>query len=291
MIKVNKKLIFAIAFLLCLYFSFCFVSKIKWDIKFANNYPDTILVENNKDIEDIKFDKHQFVKIQELNNDSAALLLFNKIHIKEIKIKRIPEKEVSIGGDIVAFYGDGGIYTSTTTYYEKDGTLSFMGHGITPPITSTDLYLADITEIVKNSSDNIGYLKTSPILIKKIGFVLLSADNIREERGVLYNPSYNDDKYLLAFPYEIKSAPAKIILDLDGSGNKEYNIKIDEVIYDDKGNDFCFTITDLRLLLKTNGIVHGMSGAPIVQNNKIVGAIHSVDVENHKHGYASCVVF
>ena len=293
MVKITKKTIyfFIFSFVIYVFLITCFISKIKQDINFAKNYPETIVVENNKTIEEITFDRHKYIKVQELNDNTAVLSLFNKIKLKEIKIKRLPEKEVYIGGDIVACYSDGGINISTVTYYEKNGKMSVMGHGNKNIANSTDLYSTNVVNIIRNSSKSTGYLEVSQFLIEKVGLINPSVENIREMQGVSYNLPDNNDKYLLAFPYEINSSPAKIIIDLDGNGNKEYNIKIDEIIYSDKGYDFCFTITDLRLLFKTNGIIHGMSGAPIVQNGKIIGSLHGVDTENHKHGYASFVVF
>ena len=85
---------------------------------------------------------------------------------------------------------------------------------------------------------------------------------------------------------EVKSGAAYIICTLDGNGACRYNIEISSVKYDECGSK-CFTVTvkDQKLIDKTGGIVQGMSGSPIIQNGKLVGAVTHVMINDPTVGY------
>ncbi len=96
----------------------------------------------------------------------------------------------------------------------------------------------------------------------------------------------NKDTYKVAKPNEVKTGNAKILTVLEGTTINEYEIKITEINKDDsKNKNFVFEITDKNLLDKTNGIIQGMSGSPIIQGDYIVGAVTHVVVDNPHKGY------
>ncbi|EPZ60123.1 spoIVB peptidase S55 family protein [[Clostridium] sordellii ATCC 9714] len=68
---------------------------------------------------------------------------------------------------------------------------------------------------------------------------------------------------------------------------EKYDVNIKKVNYTNKndGKDMVIEVTDERLINYTGGIVQGMSGAPIIQNNKIIGALTHVFLDNSKIGY------
>ena len=73
---------------------------------------------------------------------------------------------------------------------------------------------------------------------------------------------------------------------LDGKEIKEYEINITKINKkEQKNKNFVFEITDKDLLDKTNGIIQGMSGSPIVQGDYIIGAVTHVVVDNPHKGY------
>ncbi|MEE1046743.1 MAG: SpoIVB peptidase S55 domain-containing protein, partial [Clostridia bacterium] len=79
---------------------------------------------------------------------------------------------------------------------------------------------------------------------------------------------------------------ATILCDVDGEGVKEYSIEIKHVaLSQSQGKDMVIKITDKDLLKKTGGIVQGMSGSPIIQNGKLVGAVTHVFVNDPTRGY------
>ena len=83
---------------------------------------------------------------------------------------------------------------------------------------------------------------------------------------------------------DIKKGNAQIQFILDGKIN-HYDIKILEIHKNIKEKNMVIEITDKELLKKTNGIVQGMSGCPIMQNGKIIGAVTHVMVNNPTRGY------
>ena len=73
---------------------------------------------------------------------------------------------------------------------------------------------------------------------------------------------------------------------LDDNEIKEYNIEIEKVLLTSSGNkNMIIKITDEKLLEKTGGIIQGMSGSPIVQDDKLVGAITHVFLNDPTKGY------
>ncbi len=87
---------------------------------------------------------------------------------------------------------------------------------------------------------------------------------------------------------EIKLGKATILCGLDNQNVEEYEIEIEKIFKENNYNNKSMQIkvTDEKLLEKTGGIIQGMSGAPIIQNGKFVGAITHVLVNNPQEGYA-----
>lgn len=96
------------------------------------------------------------------------------------------------------------------------------------------------------------------------------------------------DTIKVASRNEIKEGKAEIICQLDNNNKENYEIEIKRIYRNNNENNksMLIEVTDERLLEKTGGIVQGMSGSPIVQNGKFVGAVTHVLVNNPKEGYA-----
>ena len=95
-------------------------------------------------------------------------------------------------------------------------------------------------------------------------------------------------KYKIALRNEIKEGSAKILCSTDDSNKvQEYEIEIEKVYTDNDSNNksMLIRITDDKLIEKTGGIIRGLSGAPIIQNGKFIGAVTNVLVSNPKIGY------
>lgn len=86
---------------------------------------------------------------------------------------------------------------------------------------------------------------------------------------------------------EVKAGAAKILATIDGNGPQYYDIEIEKIDYREnvESKNMVLHITDQKLLNATGGIVQGMSGSPIIQNNKIIGAVTHVFVNDPTRGY------
>jgi stage IV sporulation protein B len=92
--------------------------------------------------------------------------------------------------------------------------------------------------------------------------------------------------YPIGLKDELKEGRATIICTLDDNVRREYSIEISNINRNAMGNK-CFTVkvVDEKLLKATGGIVQGMSGSPIIQNGKLVGAITHVLINDPATGY------
>jgi len=85
---------------------------------------------------------------------------------------------------------------------------------------------------------------------------------------------------------EVKTGKAYILCTTDSSNVERYEIEITKInSMTQNTKNFIIKVTDEKLLSKTGGIVQGMSGSPIIQNGKIVGAVTHVMVNDPKSGY------
>ncbi|MEG2770647.1 MAG: SpoIVB peptidase S55 domain-containing protein, partial [Oscillospiraceae bacterium] len=87
---------------------------------------------------------------------------------------------------------------------------------------------------------------------------------------------------------EIKVGDAEIITTIDGETPQKYSVQIEKINFatDNPNKNMVIKITDNRLLSQTGGIIQGMSGSPIVQNGKLVGAVTHVLVSDPERGFA-----
>ena len=101
----------------------------------------------------------------------------------------------------------------------------------------------------------------------------------------LSNPCY---AYLEAADRsEVKTGKASVLCTVDGGGVREYSCQIIKIYAQETQaqRSFILEIDDEALLEKTGGIVQGMSGSPILQNGKLIGAVTHVFIDNPKRGY------
>ncbi len=193
-----------------------------------------------------------------------------------------------------------------TGLYVKDsvtgiGTLTFidpetklfgaLGHEIQEQTTGKLLEIKDgkifdstVTGIIPSSDGNPGEKQAKYDVTKTTGDV---SENTTQGIFGKYTSSLPDRKtYNVAEPSEIKTGKAKILTVLNGTEIKEYDINITQINKkEQKNKNFVFEITDKELLDKTNGIIQGMSGSPIVQGDNIIGAVTHVVVDNPHKGY------
>ncbi len=190
---------------------------------------------------------------------------------------------------------DGAIGIGTISFYQQDtNTFGALGHGITDIDTGKlveskegKLVNAKIISITKGKRTVPGELKGIFNEENSNGKIVSNSNN-----GIygIYNELNVLDKYKeginVAKREEIKVGDATILCTV-ADKIEEFNIKIEKIYNDNDSNkNMVIKITDERLLEKTGGIVQGMSGAPIIQNNKFVGAVTHVLVSDPTKGFA-----
>jgi len=149
-------------------------------------------------------------------------------------------------------------------------------------------YEAADLKVKKSDEIIIGSLSAKINENERIGNVI--QNKITGISGMIDNmASYckNEREVDIASKYEIRKGEATVYIDLDGNGAKEYSADILSINYRDKVRNIKIKITDEELLEKTGGIVQGMSGTPVLQNGKLIGAINSVTLSDNAEGYAT----
>lgn len=183
----------------------------------------------------------------------------------------------------------------TLTYVEPDGTFGALGHGISDTdtgerleISDGDLYRADILSIRKGTAGTPGELRgvINYREENRIGTICGNSQyGIREQMEPgKYAESMK--KIPTGLKQEIQTGKAEIRCDI-GDGIREYQCEILEIDSNARDTNKCFVlrITDDDLLSRTGGIVQGMSGSPVLQNGKLIGAITHVFVNDPTKGY------
>ena len=191
-----------------------------------------------------------------------------------------------------------------TGLYVKDeikgiGTLTFID-------PNTKLFGALGHEIIEKSTGQILEVKDGKIYNSKVTNIEPSRDGNPGEKNALFKNEigeikentnkgifgkYNEKlpektKYKVAKQNEIKTGEAKILTVLNDEEVKEYKIEILKISdKEEKTKNLLFEITDKELLETTGGIVQGMSGSPIIQDNYIIGAVTHVVVDSPTKGY------
>lgn len=254
---------------------------------------DMIVEMNNKKIENTD-------ELIDVVNQSSG----QEIQIKYVRDKNVittsiqPKKNGKNEYKLGLWVRDAAAGVGTLTFYEPStGNFAALGHGIVDVDTGEILNIANgelvtskLISIQKGEKNKPGEIKgaiDSSVKIGKInkntnfgifGFVT-NKENINLK---------NEKEYEVALRSEIKTGEAEVICELEEGKKEKYKIQIEKVYtsnnYDNKS--MLIKITDERLLNKTGGIIQGMSGSPIIQNGKFIGAVTNVLVSDPTTGYA-----
>ena len=186
----------------------------------------------------------------------------------------------------------------TVTFYDKESnSFAALGHGIQDidtgelvEISSGEFVTANILNIEKGERENPGRIEGTIEEGTKIGEI-----NSNTDFGV-YGTTTNTaglnisniDEIEVASRSEIEIGKASIICTLEDGVRKEYEIEIQKIYINNNENNksMVVKVTDKELLEKTGGIIQGMSGSPVIQNGKLIGALTHVLVSDPTKGYA-----
>ena len=180
----------------------------------------------------------------------------------------------------------------TMTFYDlAKGMFAGLGHGIKDTDTQQDIRLlsgeivpVSIMGLIKSKNGETGELKGTFLTDIPMGRVLANSAN--GVYGTIFMPPA-DNVMPVASPQEITAGEAYILTTINGTKAKKYDIVIEKVALtsSNQNKNLVIRITDPQLLGLAGGIVQGMSGSPIIQNGKLVGAVTHVFVNQVERGY------
>ncbi len=180
----------------------------------------------------------------------------------------------------------------TMTYYDPaTGVFAGLGHAICDvdtgdimPLHSGEIVGVKITGIQKGANGAPGELRGS-FSGQKTGELLINSQV--GVFGIGQIPDLSSQPVPLAMKHEVLEGPASIRCTLQDGETREYQIEIEKVSISENNptKNMVIRVTDPALLEKTGGIVQGMSGSPILQNGRLVGAVTHVFVNDPTRGY------
>lgn len=233
--------------------------------------------------------------LQQIQEEELILTIRREEQVFDVRI--VPIKDQSGTYKIGIWIRDNAQGVGTLTYVDENGGFGALGHGINDMDTSTlmelkkgTLYHTDIINIRKGKSGNPGEL-TGMIDYEEDN--ILGVINRNNEKGIFGVCGQSIEESIVYEPVpiglrqEVRKGPAKILCSLDGKNSKLYDIQITDIVYDKThvNREIILRITDEELIERTGGIIQGMSGSPILQNGKLIGAVTHVFVQDATKGY------
>ena len=185
----------------------------------------------------------------------------------------------------------------TVTYYDPSNYIfGALGHPITDvdtgdllSVKNGEIVDTDIIGVVKGERGTPGELKGVFTSSQSRGKIYVNSDYGVYGKAVEIpvNPLYPDGVEI-GVRTEVETGEASILSTIDGNGVKAYSCNIIRISTQNApaSRGMVIEVTDPELLEKTGGIVQGMSGSPIIQNGKLIGAVTHVFVNDPTKGYA-----
>ncbi len=259
--------------------------------KYVLQKGDYILESNGEPVEN----KKQFIRmVEDSQGEDMVLTIRRNNEITDICINagknRMEEWKLGI------WIRDNAQGIGTMTYEGTDSTFGALGHGINDVDTSIlmnleegTLYRTEIVGITRGANGAPGELT---------GYIEYDSDNVIGEItentaegifGVCDEELVTNSVYEpvpIALKQEIEIGPAQIICSVSGEP-EFYDVEIVEVNleHENVNRGIVIRVVDEKLLMLTGGIIQGMSGSPIIQNGKLVGAVTHVLVNDSTKGY------
>jgi stage IV sporulation protein B len=181
----------------------------------------------------------------------------------------------------------------TVTWYDPNTkTFAALGHGITDvdtgalmPIRSGSILPTTVTGVEKGAKGAPGQLHGSFDLTLELGSLTVNSDS--GVFGTLSETAWAGDPIPVAKRSQVQVGEAEILANISGNEVEHYQVEIKRIYPQglSQGRDLLIEVTDPALLSTTGGIVQGMSGSPILQNGRLVGAVTHVLVNDPTQGY------
>lgn len=227
--------------------------------------------------------------------EGKEVILTIRRNEEEIEVA-IQPVQMEDGAHIGVWVRDDTQGVGTLTYITEDGKFGALGHGISDAdsellmeVSEGKLYDCEILSITKGERGTPGKVSGKIVYSKNNLFGEISGNlsgGIYGTANAHLRESVKNASIPIALKQEVEEGQATILSSVDGSV-KEYTIEIKKIHKGEKdvNKGMELTVTDERLLELTGGIVQGMSGSPIIQNGKLVGALTHVFVNDPAKGY------
>lgn len=239
---------------------------------------DDTVINSITDLSEVMDDSKNELKITYIRNNKKY----------ETTIKLVKEEDIYKTG---LYIKDKIIGIGTLTFIDPESKIfASLGHEIVESNTGLkfemkdgSIFKSEVTGVEKSSRNNPGEKNATYHVEEKYGTITKNKNN-----GIYgkYEKSIEGkDTIEVANKNEVKIGKAYFRTVLKNNVVEEFEINILKVNDNDPTKNILFEVTDNNLISKTNGIVQGMSGSPIIQNNKIIGAVTHVLTDNPRRGY------
>lgn len=232
--------------------------------------------------------------VQESGGEPMVLKLLRNNVYMDVRLQPIETQEGTY--KLGLWVKDDMAGVGTVTYVKEDGSYGSLGHGISDSGTGNllrlehgFLYHASITHITPSSIGSPGEL-TGLISYgrqSQYGSVKVNSEvGLYGEVAMAGQEALKQKIYPVGYKQDIQRDAATLLFG-EEEKVKSYQIQIEQINYrsKEKNKAFVFRVTDETLITQTGGIVQGMSGSPIIQNGKIIGAVTHVFVNDPTRGY------
>lgn len=240
-------------------------------------------------------DKEQLVEaVSKLNGEEAVLAVRRGGGVIDVKVDPVKTEEGDYKLGVWVRSDTQGI--GTMTYLDLNGNFGALGHGISDSDTGSvveisggDLYETEIIGIEKGTLGKPGVMSGIIYYGPGSGLGSISANT---EEGIFgtvndkFTKKVDSQAIEIGYRQDVQKGPATIRTGVSGE-IRDYEIEIQKVDYSTahKNKSLVIKVVDEELLNLTGGIVQGMSGSPIIQDGKLVGAVTHVFIQDSTKGY------
>ena len=227
------------------------------------------------------------------DNGCEPLALTIRRGSRDLRVTAVPTQGADGAWQLGAWIRDSMAGIGTLTYYDPaTGSYGALGHGITDtdtaqlmPLSSGSIMETSVKAVKKGEKGEPGQLKGDFTAQHDVGTV--SANTTGGIFGTVAEGDFVSGTALpVAQRSQVTTGPATILSTVSGDDTRAYQVEIVRLCPMNRdGRDLLLKVTDPQLLETTGGIVQGMSGSPIIQNGRFVGAVTHVLVNDPSQGY------
>lgn len=243
---------------------------------------------------DTKITSTEQVRALLQDNGGEPLVMTVRRSSRTLTVTTVPVQGTDGTWQLGAWIRDSMAGIGTMTYYDPaTGSYGALGHGITDvdtaklmPLASGSIMETTVKAVKKGVKGDPGELKGDFSVQRDVGTVSINSDG--GIFGTVADPDFlqTGTPVPVATARQVKPGPATILATISDDDTAEYTVEIVRVFPGSQSTrNLLLRVTDQRLLDTTGGIVQGMSGSPILQNGRIVGAVTHVLLNDPAQGY------